>query len=79
MAEVARGADVVCVMVRDDEQVRDVVRQAVAGAPAIVAIHSTIGPGTAAALAAEFGRQAWRSWTRRSAAASWEPRTAGSR
>jgi len=55
VAEVARAADVVCVMVRDDEQVRNVVRQAVAGAPAIVAIHSTIGPGTAAALAAEFG------------------------
>src|SRR5580693_9719218 len=54
VAEVARAADIICVMVRDDEQVRDVVRQAIAGAPAIVAIHSTIGPDTAAALAAEF-------------------------
>jgi 3-hydroxyisobutyrate dehydrogenase-like beta-hydroxyacid dehydrogenase len=55
VAEVALAADIVCVMVRDDDQVRDVVRQAAAGAPAIVAIHSTIAPGTAAGLAAEFG------------------------
>jgi 3-hydroxyisobutyrate dehydrogenase-like beta-hydroxyacid dehydrogenase len=55
VAAVARSAGLICVMVRDDDQVRDVVRQlaAAAAGPAIVAIHSTIGPGTAAELAAE--------------------------
>lgn len=55
IAELTRAADLVCVMVRDDAQVRDVVRAAAAGAPAIVAIHSTIGPDLAPELAAEFG------------------------
>jgi 3-hydroxyisobutyrate dehydrogenase-like beta-hydroxyacid dehydrogenase len=57
VAEVAATADIISVMVRDDEQVRDVVQQlaAAAAAPVIVAIHSTIRPGTAAALATEFG------------------------
>lgn len=63
--EVAGAADIICVMVRDDDQVRQVVRAAAAaaagGRPAttaavpgvIIAIHSTIGPATAAELAAE--------------------------
>jgi 3-hydroxyisobutyrate dehydrogenase-like beta-hydroxyacid dehydrogenase len=56
VAEVAKTAGIICVMVRDDEQVRDVAGQiAQAGAgPVTVAIHSTIGPGTAAALAADY-------------------------
>ncbi len=55
VAEVAREAGIISVMVRDDDQVRDVVAQAAqAGGPAIIAIHSTIRPGTAAALAAQY-------------------------
>jgi len=42
------GADVVCVMVRDDEQVRHVA-SAVGPGPVIV-IHSTVAPGTPAQL-----------------------------
>jgi 3-hydroxyisobutyrate dehydrogenase-like beta-hydroxyacid dehydrogenase len=56
VAEVAAAAGVISVMVRDDDQVRDVVRAVAAaagGRPVIAAIHATIGPGTAAALAAE--------------------------
>jgi 3-hydroxyisobutyrate dehydrogenase-like beta-hydroxyacid dehydrogenase len=72
VAEVARAARIICVMVRDDEQVRGVVRAIAAAcepaatasgpgaradsqAPLLVAIHSTIGPGTAPQLAAELG------------------------
>jgi 3-hydroxyisobutyrate dehydrogenase-like beta-hydroxyacid dehydrogenase len=73
LAEVASTASLICVMVRDDDQVREVVR-AVAAAHAsataqagpqaqadaastatLIAIHSTIGPDTAAELAAEYG------------------------
>jgi 3-hydroxyisobutyrate dehydrogenase-like beta-hydroxyacid dehydrogenase len=72
VAEVAATAEIISVMVRDDAQVRDVVRavaQTAAGRPAglrdrvgqqgqrhrrvIVAVHATIGPDTAAELAAE--------------------------
>ena len=75
VTEVAAEAGIVSVMVRYDDQVRDVVRavatstQAAAGRPAdlrdracrqdeghrpvIVAVHATIGPDTAAELAAE--------------------------
>ena len=59
VAEVAAAAGIVSVMVRDDDQVRDVVRAvatstpAAAGRPVIVAVHATIGPDTAAELAAE--------------------------
>ncbi|MBS1849031.1 MAG: NAD(P)-dependent oxidoreductase [Actinobacteria bacterium] len=51
--EVAEHARIISVMVRDDAQVRDVVGRvaAHATAPTIVAIHSTIGPSTAAELA----------------------------
>jgi 3-hydroxyisobutyrate dehydrogenase-like beta-hydroxyacid dehydrogenase len=55
-AEVVAAAGIVSVMVRDDDQVREVVRAAApaaAGRPVIVAVHATIGPGTAAELAAE--------------------------
>jgi 3-hydroxyisobutyrate dehydrogenase-like beta-hydroxyacid dehydrogenase len=66
LAEVASKASLICVMVRDDDQVRDVVRavaaahagaqaQAVAARPSpLIAVHSTIGPDTAAELAAEL-------------------------
>jgi 3-hydroxyisobutyrate dehydrogenase-like beta-hydroxyacid dehydrogenase len=55
VAEVAAAARIISVMVRDDGQVREVVRAlaAAAGRPVIIAIHATIGPGTAAELAAE--------------------------
>jgi 3-hydroxyisobutyrate dehydrogenase-like beta-hydroxyacid dehydrogenase len=52
-AEVAAEADVVSVMVRDDAQVEDVLDGVLAaGRPGIVvAVHSTIAPGTAERLA----------------------------
>jgi 3-hydroxyisobutyrate dehydrogenase-like beta-hydroxyacid dehydrogenase len=72
VAEVAAAAEIISVMVRDDGQVRDVVRavaQTAADRPGgprdracrpeqehlrvIVAVHATIGPDTAAELAAE--------------------------
>ena len=56
VAEVAAAAGVISVMVRDDDQVREVVRAVAAaarGRPVIAAIHATIGPGTAAELAGE--------------------------
>jgi len=54
-AEVAPKADVISVMVRDDDEVRNVVRGILSTARpgAVVAVHSTIRPGTAEALAAE--------------------------
>jgi 3-hydroxyisobutyrate dehydrogenase-like beta-hydroxyacid dehydrogenase len=65
VAEVARAATLICVMVLDDEQVGEVVRAIAAASrpepragsqpPLLVAIHSTIGPGTAPRLAAELG------------------------
>jgi 3-hydroxyisobutyrate dehydrogenase-like beta-hydroxyacid dehydrogenase len=56
VAEVAAAAEIISVMVRDDNQVRDVVRAAVpaaGGRPVIIAVHATIGPDTAAELAEE--------------------------
>ncbi len=60
VAEVASAAGIISVMVRDDDQVRQVVAETadVVGASGqdraiIIAIHSTIAPGTAKALAAE--------------------------
>lgn len=44
-------ADVLCVMVRDDDQVREVAAQARTGT--VLVIHSTVAPDTPAALAAE--------------------------
>ncbi len=53
VAELAGAVDLVCVMVRDDEQVRDVLEQVLAAAQPglIVAIHSTVAPETPAELA----------------------------
>ena len=56
VAEVAAAAEIISVMVRDDAQVRDVVRAVVpaaGGRAVIIAVHATIGPDTAAELAAE--------------------------
>ncbi len=57
VGELAEAAGIISVMVRDDDQVRDVVREAAAaaGAPRIIAIHATIRPRTAPELAAELG------------------------
>lgn len=44
-------ADVVCVMVRDDDQVRSVA--SAVGAGTVLVVHSTVAPGTPGALAAE--------------------------
>ncbi len=57
LVEIAEHVDLLCVMVRDDDQVREVLAGVVAvarpeGAPPLsVAIHSTVGPTTAAELA----------------------------
>lgn len=50
--ELAVGADVICLMVRDDDQVRDVLGEilGVAGDRQTVVIHSTVAPGTPAQL-----------------------------
>lgn len=57
-AEVAQQAGVISVMVRDDEEVRDVVSDILAEPrpETIVAVHSTIRPGTAEELAHEASR-----------------------
>ncbi|MFI7589740.1 NAD(P)-dependent oxidoreductase [Spongisporangium articulatum] len=54
LADLARRCDVVCVMVRDDDQVRDVVRGLLEGAAPglVVGVHSTVAPGTPGELAA---------------------------
>jgi len=58
LAEVGASAAIISVMVRDDDQVRDVVAALTAGhrgpASQVIAIHSTIGPATAAELAARY-------------------------
>ncbi len=58
VADLAASVDLVCVMVRDDEQVRQVlaevlaqVERQAAGAGPAVAIHSTVAPDTPAQLA----------------------------
>ena len=58
LAELARETDLVCVMVRDDDQVREVVGALVAGARdgLVLAIHSTVGPATPGELAEVAGR-----------------------
>jgi 3-hydroxyisobutyrate dehydrogenase-like beta-hydroxyacid dehydrogenase len=50
VAELAAAADVVCVMVRDDDQVRAVAAEV--GAGPVLVIHSTVAPDTPAELAA---------------------------
>jgi len=53
VAALAAGSDIVCVMVRDDDQVRDVLGEilGVAGDAQTVVIHSTVAPTTPAELA----------------------------
>ena len=48
VAELAQRVDVLCVMVRDDDQVRDVLGQALGTARdgLVIAIHSTVAPAT---------------------------------
>jgi len=53
VADVASRVDVLCVMVRDDDQVRAVAAEALTVAvPPVVVIHSTVAPTTPAELAA---------------------------
>jgi len=62
LAELAAQVDLLCVMVRDDDQVREVLGGVVAvvrpgdAEPLTVAIHSTVGPTTPAELADVAGR-----------------------
>ena len=53
VAALAAASDVVCVMVRDDDQVRDVLGEilGVSGDGQTVVIHSTVGPDTPGQLA----------------------------
>ena len=57
LAELAENVDLLCVMVRDDDQVREVLGGVVAvvrpddAPPLTVAIHSTVGPTTPGELA----------------------------
>jgi 3-hydroxyisobutyrate dehydrogenase-like beta-hydroxyacid dehydrogenase len=53
VADLAREVGLLCVMVRDDAQVREVVGQALGAAREglVVAVHSTVAPGTPADLA----------------------------
>jgi len=53
VADLAREVGLLCVMVRDDAQVREVVGQALGAAREglVIAIHSTVAPGTPEALA----------------------------
>lgn len=53
VAEVATRAQVLCVMVRDDDQVREVLGEVLAASPEelVVLIHATVAPGTPAQLA----------------------------
>jgi 3-hydroxyisobutyrate dehydrogenase-like beta-hydroxyacid dehydrogenase len=53
VADVASRVDVLCVMVRDDDQVRAVAAEArTAGHPPVLVIHSTVAPSTPAEIAA---------------------------
>jgi 3-hydroxyisobutyrate dehydrogenase-like beta-hydroxyacid dehydrogenase len=53
VADLAAGVDVLCVMVRDDEQVRSVAAEALTAAhPPVLVVHSTVAPSTPAELAA---------------------------
>ncbi len=51
VGELAQVADVICVMVRDDAQVRAVAREV--GPGPVLVIHSTVAPGTPAELGAD--------------------------
>jgi 3-hydroxyisobutyrate dehydrogenase-like beta-hydroxyacid dehydrogenase len=54
-AEVASSCEIVSLMVRDDDQVREVVREIVETTTSrvVIAVHSTIRPGTAELLSGE--------------------------
>lgn len=63
VAELGNWADVICVMVRDDEQVRSVLAEVLADLkprdsmiPVSFVVHSTVAPETPAALAEEVNR-----------------------
>jgi len=58
VAELASGVDLVCVMVRDDEQVREVLGDLLGTAAEglVVAVHSTVAPTTPVDLADTAGR-----------------------
>ncbi|WP_203337126.1 NAD(P)-dependent oxidoreductase [Nocardioides limicola] len=63
VGDLAASVDVLCVMVRDDDQVRDVLGEVLAHVgrrtsprPLVVAVHSTIAPGTPATLAETAAR-----------------------
>lgn len=58
VAEIAADVDVLCLMVRDDAQVREVLGEAlgVAGDRLTVVIHSTVAPNTPGELAATASR-----------------------
>ena len=58
VAELAPQVEVLCVMVRDDEQVRDVLGQALGAAKdgLVIAIHSTVAPATPRQLEITAGR-----------------------
>lgn len=59
VGELAAAVDVLCVMVRDDEQVRDVLGAALGGAREglVVAVHSTVAPTTPRQLEISASRQ----------------------
>ena len=53
VADVASRVDVLCVMVRDDDQVREVAAEALTAAyPPVLVVHSTVAPSTPAEIAA---------------------------
>jgi 3-hydroxyisobutyrate dehydrogenase len=61
-AELARGAELVCICVRDDQQVRAVIEGAdgiLSSLPtgALVLVHSTVSPATITAMAAAVARR----------------------
>ena len=79
VAELAGDVDVLCVMVRDDDQVRDVLGRGArrrARRRSAVVVHSTVAPATPAELAVSAAGTASGCSTRRSAAARWAPPTA---
>ncbi|MAS56640.1 MAG: 3-hydroxyisobutyrate dehydrogenase [Pimelobacter sp.] len=58
VAELSAGVDVLCVMVRDDDQVRDVLGQALGSARdgLVVVVHSTVAPQTPRQLEITAGK-----------------------
>ena len=81
VAVAGRRGDVLSVMVRDDDQVRDVVGQAIGTARpgSVIVVHSTIEPETPRPARVTASRPTCSSSTPRSAAARWAPSTGRSR